>query len=320
MAQFSRFDSLAATTSIHHVSIQEDQLGVRYESEHNNGELTSLTPSDRPLYTDWQMSSFSGLATLSDYEYEGSRTAISGGGENPIDVPGLPAGASFGNVIHDLLEEFDFESLQSSAGLISQIERKCERYGVEANTHDVEKLLGCVVSAPLSEGFRLMDIPSSQCLKEMPFYFQLSPFQTNSINDVLESDPTVLPVGEKEMRGYLTGYVDLICLKDGKYYIMDYKTNYLGGDLSTYQHNFLVDAMKSHNYGLQYWIYSMVLHRHLKNLLDDYSYDVHFGGVMYLFVRGLSPDHPGSGVYSTLPDYETLLRLEALLSGDEDDQ
>ena len=320
MAQLSLFDSLAGTTSIHHVIIQEDHLGVAYESENNNGELTSLTPSDRSLYTDWQMSSFSGLATLSDYQYEHSRTAISGGGENPIEVPGLPAGASFGNVIHDLLEEFDFESLQSSAGLSTQIERKCERYGVEVNTHDVEKLLGCVVSAPLSEGFRLMDLPSSQCLKEMPFYFQLSPFQTNSINDVLGSDPTVLPVGVKDMRGYLTGYVDLICLKDGKYYIMDYKTNYLGGDLSAYQHDSLVDAMKSHNYGLQYWIYSMVLHRHLTNLLDDYSYDVHFGGVMYLFVRGMSPDHTGSGVYSTLPDYDTLLRLEALLSGDEDDQ
>jgi exodeoxyribonuclease V beta subunit len=319
MAQVSRFDSLAETASIDHLHIQGSLDDIKYESEIEKGELTSLKPSGRSLHTDWQMSSFSGLATLSDYEYEHSGTRVSTTGDNPIEVPGLPAGANFGNVIHDLLEESCFESLQSSTELSSLIERKCERYGVEADSLDIEKLLGCVVAAPLSEGFRLMDVPSAHCLKEMPFYFQLTSFQTSAINEILEGDPTVLPIGSRQMRGYLTGFIDLLCLKDGKYYIMDYKTNFLGGDLAAYQPGLLVDAMKSHNYGLQYWIYSMVLHRHLKNLLDDYSYDLHFGGVMYLFVRGMSPDHPGSGVYSTLPKFDTLLRLDALLSGGEDE-
>lgn len=319
MAQVSRFDSLAKTDSVHHLNIQDNLAGMTYESEMNKGELTSLIPSGRSLHTDWQMSSFSGLATLSDYEYEHSKTRVSTTGENPIEVPGLPAGANFGNVIHDLLEESCFESLQSSTELVSQIDRKCERYGVEADSHSIEKLLSCVVATPLTEGFRLMDLPTAHCLKEMPFYFQLTSFQTSAINEILESDPTVLPIGSRLMRGYLTGFIDLLCRKDGKYYIMDYKTNFLGGDLSAYQPGLLVDAMKSHNYGLQYWIYSMVLHRHLKNLLDDYDYDFHFGGVMYLFVRGMSPDHPGNGVYSTLPNYDTLLRLDALLSGGEDE-
>ena len=114
------------------------------------------------------------------------------------------------------------------------------------------------------------------------------------------------------MRGYLTGFVDLIGLFDGKYYIMDYKSNYLGGDLFAYQPDQLVSAMQAHNYGLQYWIYSLVLHRHLQNLLPDYNYRQDFGGVMYLFVRGMSPDARGSGIYSTLPDYETLQQLNRL--------
>jgi exodeoxyribonuclease V beta subunit len=98
---------------------------------------------------------------------------------------------------------------------------------------------------------------------------------------------------------------------------MDYKTNYLGGDLSAYQPDQLANAMQAHNYGLQYWIYSLVLHRHLQNLLCEYNYRQHFGGVMYLFVRGMSPESPGSGIYYTVPDYDTLQQLNRLL-GEED--
>lgn len=318
-AQISVFDSHASAASILHHQIEEVQVIKKYETENKGTELAPLVPSGRSLHTDWQMSSFSGLAALSDYEYEQSSTTGAAIGENPIAVQGLPAGASFGNVIHDLLEEFDFPSfLGTSPELRLQLERKCERYGVEAKAEDIEKLLSCVVSSPLVRDFRLMDLPSERCLKEMPFYFQLSLFQTEAISEILQNDPTVLPVGPRQMRGYLTGFVDLICFHEEKYYIMDYKTNYLGKDLANYQHEELVAAMKSHNYGLQYWIYSLVLHRHLRNLLDDYSYELHFGGVMYLFVRGMSPEHPESGVYFTVPDHDTLLQLGVLLGGDDD--
>ncbi|MFT5699058.1 MAG: exodeoxyribonuclease V beta subunit [Desulforhopalus sp.] len=319
-AQASAFAGLVATTPIKHCQIHDVVVAEKYELNKDYGDLSPLSPSTRSLKTDWQMSSFSGLATLSDYEYDhgGSKGRVAG--ENPIAVPGLPAGANFGNVIHDLLEELDFSSIQSSPEISSLIERKCERFGVDAHVEDIEKLLSCVVSSCLAGDFCLMDLPKEHCLKEMPFYFQLSLFQTSAIGDILKSDPTVLPVGPRQMRGYLTGFVDLICLENGKYYIMDYKTNNLGGDLSAYQHDQLVLAMKSHNYGLQYWIYSLVLHLHLQNLIEDYSYESHFGGVMYLFVRGMSPDYPGSGVFSTIPDYETLLRLAALLGESDDDE
>lgn len=319
-AQVASFESLAAANPIYHRQIELETVPERYESTLIEGELLPLQPSNRSLHTDWQMSSFSGLAALSDYEYEHNVptvASVTAHKDMPIEVQGLPAGANFGNVIHDLLEEFDFFSMQASTELLVQIERKCERYGVTAQAEDIEKLLWCVVSSTLIDDFCLMDLPPERCLKEMPFYFQLSLFHTSMINEILQFEPTVLPIGPRQMRGYLTGFVDLICLQDGKYYIMDYKTNYLGTDLGDYRHEQLVLAMKSHNYGLQYWIYSLVLHRHLQNLNDDYSYDLHFGGVMYLFVRGMSPDYPGNGVYFTKPDYDTLMQLGALLGEDE---
>jgi len=121
------------------------------------------------------------------------------------------------------------------------------------------------------------------------------------------------------MRGYLTGFVDLICAYDGKYYILDYKTNYLGELMGDYAPGQLVAAMQSHNYGLQYWIYTLVLHRHLQNSVPDYSYAHHFGGVRYLFVRGMDPGIPGSGVYAALPEYDKVLQLDLALGGDGGD-
>jgi exodeoxyribonuclease V beta subunit len=77
--------------------------------------------------------------------------------------------------------------------------------------------------------------------------------------------------------------------------------------------------MRHHNYGLQYWLYSLVLHQYLGNHLTDYSHDNHFGGVLYLFVRGMHPAMPGNGIYFDRPDSKTLEELAACLGGREDE-
>ena len=70
--------------------------------------------------------------------------------------------------------------------------------------------------------------------------------------------------------------------------------------------------MQDHNYGLQYWLYTLVVHRYLQTRLPDYHYEAHFGGILYLFVRGMRSSVPKSGVFTDRPDYDTLLRLAAL--------
>jgi len=312
--QHTTLELLSKDYSVEHHLIGDETVIDSYIPHMQQTELTPRKASGRSLSTSWQMTSFSGLATMSDYEYEHKGITVVEGDDSTISVVGLPAGASFGNVIHDLLEDSDFSLMEESPELQARIEKKCSRYGVVAEPSDIAKLLHCMVTTALPGDFCLGDIPSSSCLKEMPFYFQLSPFQTRNIYTILAEDPTVLPVGERTVRGYLTGFVDLICLVDGKYYIMDYKTNSLGEAQASYTRENLVEAMKSHNYGLQYWIYSLVLHHHLAGLMDDYDFNHHFGGVMYLFARGMNPDIKGSGVYSTIPDYDTLLSLSALLA------
>lgn len=288
-------------------------------------ELRALPASGRSLYTDWQMSSYSALAMLSEYEHEGEALEIvaSSGAGRSVPVLGLPMGASFGNVIHDLLEELPFAAIaQGSQDHSPLLRQKCLRYGVMADPEAIGELLRQVVTTPLlatdrDENFSLAGVDARRCLKEMGFYFHLGLLATEQINVILAGEPTVAPLAQKSMRGYLTGFIDLVCQFSGKYYILDYKTNYLGDALDDYHSDKLIAAMLAHNYGLQYWIYTLVLHRHLQNRLPGYSYQEHFGGVMYLFVRGMAQDIPGSGIFSTRPDYDKVLALDAVLGGDD---
>lgn len=328
-AQQEIFSKLAQEKSVQHVTVSSDEPTSIYQSIVQEEELHPLQSSGRVLYTDWQMSSFSAMASLSEYDHEA--TVLTRVGENivsfknksSVPVTGLPAGPNFGNVIHDLLESLSFSAIarqEEGEKLLELLNHKCIRYGVEAAPDDVRKLLELVVKTPLAVGsYCLSMLADTECLKEMGFYFHLSRLETDRINAILADEPTVTPLSHKVMRGYLTGFVDLICEYGGKYYIFDYKTNLLGESMSDYEPEKLVATMQSHNYGLQYWIYTLILHRHLQNLKEDYRYQDHFGGVMYLFVRGMSPDIPGSGVYSSLPDYEKLLELDLAIGGAENE-
>ncbi len=321
-AQHEKFSALAEEKSVQHLTVSLDQSPGHYRRIVQECDLHPLQYSNRLLHTDWQMSSFSAMSSLSEYDHEHDAVPPHAGGicdKRTVPVTGLPAGPNFGNVIHDLLESLSFSAIarhEQPETLETLLRQKCSRYGVEAVPGDMKKLLEMVVTTPLAESsYCLAMLADTACLKEMGFYFHLSRLATDRINTILADEPTVAPLGHKVMRGYLTGFVDLICEYGGKYFILDYKTNFLGESMSDYGSEKLVAAMQSHNYGLQYWIYTLILHRHLQNLLPDYLYENHFGGVRYLFVRGMSPDVPGSGVYSTYPDYGKLLELDLALGG-----
>ena len=158
--------------------------------------------------------------------------------------------------------------------------------------------------------FALADIAHEQQVKELEFSLFMTHTTTNNLNRILGSEQTYMPLQYREMEGFVNGYIDLICYHDGRYYVLDYKTNHLGDSVADYRRDALISAMRAHNYGLQYWLYTLVVHRYLKKWLPGYSYADHFGGVMYLFVRGMIPQKDGSGVFSTCPDEQILLELD----------
>lgn len=265
----------------------------------------------RALHTSWQMSSYTALSALSlsdapELPEDKAREQPAKPEKTPAE---LPRGAHTGNVVHDLLENNGFSDLAQQRDISPQREKACLRYGLKLEQPALlDDLLHAIVSTPLSPddtGFCLKNLPDSQCLKEMPFYLAMQSMDAAQINALLEDTPAYQPLSSKQMSGFLTGFIDLVCCYQGRYYVMDYKTN----GLPDYEPETLGHAMREHNYGLQYWLYTVVLHRYLQNRLPGYAYRTHFGGVRYLFVRGMQPDKPMSGVYQDSPE---LARVEAL--------
>ena len=116
----------------------------------------------------------------------------------------------------------------------------------------------------------------------------------------------------EQWRGSLRGYIDLVYQYAGKVYIADYKSNALGLALDDYHPQALEDAMHAHGYHLQHLLYTVAVDRWLRARIAGYDYDTHFGGVRYLFLRGMSPAAPGRGVVCTRAPralIETLSRL-----------
>jgi exodeoxyribonuclease V beta subunit len=288
-----------------------------------------LSPANkqlRSLYTYWQMSSYTALSALSQHDAP----------ELPVDMAGelaiinkqqpndnfseLPRGTHTGNVVHNLLENNAYIDLAQRKDIALQRDQACQRYGLKLNRPEMlDELLQSVVTTPLSlsrDDFCLMNLEENQCLKEMPFYLAMKTMDATQINDILRDTPAYQMLTNKQMCGYLTGFIDLICVLPGatpQYYLIDYKTN----GLTDYSPDSLTQAMLEHNYGLQYWLYTVVLHRYLQIRLPDYAYETHFGGVRYLFVRGMHPDQPMSGVYQDRPDLERVEALAALFGGNQ---
>ncbi|KJV06428.1 exodeoxyribonuclease V subunit beta [Methylocucumis oryzae] len=282
----------------------------------------------RTLTSTWQMSSYTALSALSQHDVpelpadkarepepiSDTDTTLVIIDSSPDNQDFLPKGADTGNVVHGLLEQVSFQDLAVLSDISELRDRLCLRYGVKlANPDLLSHFLQTVVSTPLDyadKEFCLKNIPAQHCLKEMPFYLTINDLHTEQINAILKDTPAYQALTHKQLSGFLTGFIDLICVYQQRYYVIDYKTNYL----TNYSQAELTQAMREHNYGLQYWLYSVVLHQYLQNRLTDYHFKHHFGGVRYLFVRGMNTTQAMSGVYQDPLEFELLQRLSAVFA------
>ncbi len=119
------------------------------------------------------------------------------------------------------------------------------------------------------------------------------------------------PLRADTLNGMFKGFIDLTFEYQGRYYVLDYKSNWLGADDSAYTTEAMAEAVASHRYDLQYVLYVLALHRQLRLRLADYDYDQHLGGALYLFLRS-----PHSGQYLARPPRALIEQLDALFVGD----
>ena len=280
----------------------------------------------RSLSRDWWVYSFSQLSREADGREE------RGAGDEvepyPAFAPSRFSGARFGNSLHAALENTRFECWRDwpgdepppgeSAALVAAL--RAEGYAGDADLAEGLPLLSALVrqtvNARLPEGVRLADLPAQARRSEMEFHFALRATALDALLAQLHDHGLLLGrdrFGQRaRIEGLMTGKIDLVYEHAGRFYLLDYKSN----QLPDYGAAALDAAMHDSEYTLQYLIYTLALHRWLRfRLGDGYDYDRQFGGVRYLFCRGLDARRDDSpGVYATRPPRTLIEQLDALLA------
>ncbi|MBC3620820.1 exodeoxyribonuclease V subunit beta [Vibrio metschnikovii] len=232
----------------------------------------------------------------------------------------FPRGATPGTFLHSLFEVVEFTESASSDENQQRIIALMEQEQIELEWLPVlQQLVDTVLATPLDgKALRLNQKNAQQRLVEMEFLLPVEVLSAPALNRIIQRyDPLSAKAGELgfyPVQGMLKGFIDLVFEHQGKYYLLDWKSNHLGDEIGAYHGERLKAAMVEHRYDLQYQLYALALHRFLRSRLADYDYQRHFGGVYYLFLRGIDGNSE-HGIFSTKPSLELLTEMDALIDG-----
>ncbi len=290
----------------------------------------------RQIDTSWRVTSFSSLISNAQYvedvqdidmiqfeedeEEEEEITPIS------QDIFSFPKGARAGTFFHDLLEHLDFKD--SDDNIMQLISKKLVQYGFDQSWKKVVfSLIKELLNIPLDpelKDLRLSDISLQARINEMEFYFPLKRISPELLEELMRDWGLIdtgtgarLPSEIEQLRfdpveGFMRGFIDMIFSWRGKFFIIDWKSNYLGDKKENYFFEQLHKEMKRKFYFLQLLIYTVALDRYLSVNMSDYSYEKDFGSVYYVFLRGISLEKgPEFGIYRYRPDPKLLQRLKS---------
>ena len=184
----------------------------------------------------------------------------------------LPMGSETGTLLHRILEksiETRLYTLHDLSALRALVSRELKRTQLEEWADVVTELIEGILRLPLNKEICLASVPPENLMQEMEFLF--SPRQE-----------------------FIKGFVDLVFLMEGKYYVLDWKSNWLGSSDADYGEERIKEVMRENDYFLQASIYASALQHYVK-LFDNRPFEDCFGGTLYIFLRG-------KAVYSFFPE------------------
>lgn len=233
----------------------------------------------------------------------------------------FPKGPKAGVFLHQILEKIQLETLadkQPNNILENQLIQSQLLDAPELWRESVQVWLHDILITPLDphNSLCLSALELSKKLIELEFIFPINhPIRANVLATLIERyyphPDHATTFHFESVQGMLKGFVDLVCEWQGKFYVIDYKSNYLGDTFKNYEVNALYTDVKAHQYELQFLIYTIALHRYLTQMMPEYDYECDFGGVYYLYLRGMNGKNNDTGVYFTKPDVTLIKALDA---------
>lgn len=226
----------------------------------------------------------------------------------------FPKGAEAGTYLHNLLEDAaaeGFRQLASDTQLRQHfIEQRTQLEPWLSYRTVLHDWLHDLLTTPFTAGdvqLALSDLSHYQA--EPEFWFPAENISAQQLDKQLQQHilvgfdrPQALPM---QLNGMLKGFIDLVFEFNGRYYVADYKSNYIGHDETAYTAMAMRDKILASRYDLQYVIYLVALHKLLRTRLGaEYDYDTHIGGAVYLFLRGVHG--PQAGAFYDRPPRELI--------------
>lgn len=223
-------------------------------------------------------------------------------------------GMRAGDFFHDVLEHLDFQNPDELEELLP---KALSRHGFHDNPHReaLDAHFRGILQTELQPGLSLSKIPKSARLTEVEFSLHLPELTAARLRQVYNGYTGPLDAQSLNfatVRGFLRGVIDLFFEHEGRYYILDWKSNWLGDTPAAYCRPQVDNAMRQHHYALQAHLYLLACDQFLQNRIQDYSYERHFGGIFYLFLRGVTPSDPALGVFFECPSTGFVRKLRTL--------
>ncbi|EJE8153029.1 exodeoxyribonuclease V subunit beta [Vibrio alginolyticus] len=310
------------------------QLEEKYVAPQEEIHDLSANELQNPIDRNWRITSYSSLVKQGSHHAEHDATIEVTGFdidsseeqdeadlvEPERSIFTFPRGARPGTFLHSLFEEIEFTQLATTEENTQIILGLMESEQLDEEWLPIlQQLIDTVLATPLDGKSLLLNQKApSQRLVEMEFLLPIEVLSAPALNRVIQRhDPLSAKAGDlgfQTVQGMLKGFIDLVFEHQGKYYVLDWKSNHLGDDVTHYHGEALKSAMADHRYDLQYQIYALALHRFLRSRLANYDYEQHFGGVYYLFLRGMDgqSDH---GIFAAKPTLDFLQEMDRLIDG-----
>ncbi len=292
------------------------------------------------IRNDWRVASFTGFAShdpkraelpdrdesAAEIEIERQKNNLADN-SNSLNIFNFPKGARAGIFLHSLFEKLDFENCSGDT-VYKAVQEALLQYGFDSEWQScISDMICNLVSTSLPsshKSFRLLDIRKGRWLTEFEFFFPLKFVKPESLGACLRShglsytaadlDAVSSALQFRPVRGVVRGFMDLVFEYEGFYYLLDWKSNHLGYSVEDYGKEAIKREMERNLYPLQYLLYTVALNRFLAIRVPEYSYERSFGGVYYLFLRGMSGSQSEPfGIFHDIPPLRLIEDLTALL-------
>lgn len=237
--------------------------------------------------------------------------------KQPLTPHTFTRGALSSTFLHNLFKKINFSQPLDSEWLkIKMIQNNIDIKWLSILQNWIKKVVDNKLN---TEELCLKQITTINKIVDLKFYLYINNYGTIQDLDYIckrydKLSAICPPLYSSSINGIIQGFIDLIFYWHGRYYLIDYKFNWLGTNNASYSKTELIKAMVLHRYDLQYQLYTLALHRYLRHRLVDYDYESHFGGIYYLFLRGIEGGYSYNGIYACRPNVALINGIDQLFS------